>query len=31
MDWIYGAWTYRSFFNREAAVGRLEDILIGNS
>jgi hypothetical protein len=28
MDWIYGAWTYRSFFNREAAIGRLEDILL---
>ena len=28
MDWLYGAWTYRSFYNREKAAERIEDILL---
>lgn len=28
MDWIYGAWTYRSFYNRETPVDKIEDILL---
>lgn len=28
MDWIYGAWTYRSFFNREEPAAALDDIML---
>jgi hypothetical protein len=28
MDWIYGAWTYRSFYNREDAAEKIEDVVL---
>lgn len=28
MDWIYGAWTYRSFFNREEPAENIDDIVL---
>jgi hypothetical protein len=28
MDWIYGVWTYRSFYNREAPVEKIDDLLL---
>ena len=27
-DWLYGAWTYRSLYNREGSAEKLEDILL---
>jgi hypothetical protein len=27
-DWTYGAWTYRSFYNREKAAEKIDDILL---
>jgi hypothetical protein len=27
-DWTYGAWTYRSFYNRAEAAEKIEDILL---
>src|SRR5438270_811077 len=31
LDWIYGAWTYRSFYNREQAVEQIGDILLAEA
>jgi hypothetical protein len=28
MDWIYGAWTYRSFYNREEPAEKIDDIVL---
>ena len=28
MDLTYGAWTYRSFYNKESAIEKIEDILL---